>query len=185
MRKRITYILGLLVLVAGVGFAANNYVSANQSPAPAVISAVTSNPPAQTKPVTADTPTVQEKAKTTATPAQTANVNFVDPVAVVKNPSAYLNRKIHVSARFDKFATLGLDYKPAYRSSENYISFLILRTDTSKNIPLSEMKLFMKRSDADKFIELKEGDKVQFAGTVFSNALGDVWVDVESLKKVN
>ena len=46
------------------------------------------------------------------------------------------------------------------------------------------MKLFLKRTDAEKLIDLKENDKVQFSGVVFSNALGDVWVDVDKLSKV-
>ena len=102
----------------------------------------------------------------------------------MKNPSAYINKRINVSAKFNKFSTLGLDYKPAMRSSENYISFLIFRPDTSKKIPLPEMKLFVKRELAEKYIELKESDNIQFSGIVFSNALGDVWIDVDKLDKL-
>ena len=47
------------------------------------------------------------------------------------------------------------------------------------------MKLFVKRGFAEKYIELKEGDSIQFSGVVFSNALGDVWVDVDKLDKLN
>jgi len=180
MNKKITYILGLSVLFAGLGFAAANFVSAEQVKTSSLISAVTSNPPAQTKPVTTDTVTLQK----TPTESSQQSANYIDPVSIVNSPMSYLNKRINVEARFDKFATLGLDYKPAFRSSENYISFLIMRSDTTKNIPLSEMKLFMKRTDAEKFIELKEGNKVQLSGVVFSNALGDVWVDVDYLKKV-
>lgn len=110
--------------------------------------------------------------------------NLVNPLTVVKNPSAYINKRINVSAKFNKFSTLGLDYKPAMRSSENYISFLIFRPDTSKKIPLPEMKLFVKRELAEKYIELKESDNIQFSGIVFSNALGDVWIDVDKLDKL-
>lgn len=110
--------------------------------------------------------------------------NLVNPLDVVKKPNAYIGKRINVSGRFDKFATLGLDYKPAMRSSETHISFLIMRPDTEKNIPLSEMKLFVKRGLAEKLIELKEGDKVQFSGVVFSSALGDPWVDVDRLEKI-
>ncbi len=111
--------------------------------------------------------------------------NLVNPINVVKNPSSYMNKRINVSAKFNKFSTLGLDYKPAMRSSENYISFLIFRPDTTNKIPLPEMKLFVKRSLAEKYIELKEGDSIQFSGVVFSNALGDTWVDVDKLDKLN
>ena len=110
--------------------------------------------------------------------------NLVNPLDVVNKPNSYIGKRINVSARFDKFATLGLDYKPAMRSSDTHISFLIMRPDTEKNIPLSEMKLFVKRGLAEKLIELKEGDKVQFSGVVFSSALGDPWVDVDRLEKI-
>jgi len=178
MKRVINYILVALISLAGLSFA-NNFVAAGQISSETIISAVTSNPPAQTKPVMTE-PVTLDKTKTEASQAK---ADYIDPIIVVNRPSAYLNKRINVVARFDKFATLGLDYKPAFRSSENYISFLILRSDTTKNIPLSEMKLFMKRTDAEKFIELKEGDKVQLSGVVFSNALGDVWVDVDYLKK--
>jgi len=175
MKKRVIYtLLALIVSVAGLGCFAQ--VREN------MISAVTSAPPAQTKPVTEEPKqdNANEQAAKAAEP-----VHSVNPLSVVKNPNAYLNKRINVVTRFGKFATLGLDYKPAFRSSETYISFLIFRPDTDKNIPLSEMKLFIKRSAAEKLIDLKEGDKVQFSGTVFSNALGDAWVDVDNLSKVS
>ena len=43
------------------------------------------------------------------------------------------------------------------------------------------MKLFLKRSEAEKFIDLKTNDEVQISGTVFSDALGDAWIDVSKL----
>lgn len=109
---------------------------------------------------------------------------LVSPVDVVKNSSIYLNKTVKFNARFDKFSTLGLDYPPALRKAEEYISFLIYRDDTSFDIPLSEMKLFMKRDDAQKFIDLKSKDKVQVSGKVFSNALGDAWIDVINMEIV-
>ena len=113
---------------------------------------------------------------------QTSQGIFVKPLTIVYSPSTYLNKTVIMDAKFDKFSTLGLDYKPAMRASENYISFLIKRDDTSFNIPLSEMKLFMKRTMAEKFIDLKANDEIQIKGTVFSDALGDAWVDVSELK---
>ena len=86
-----------------------------------------------------------------------------------------------MKAKFDKFSTLGLDYKPAFKSSDDYISFLIKRDDTTHDIPLSEMKLFLKRDEAEKFIDLKTNDEVQIKGVVFSDALGDTWIDVKQL----
>ena len=37
----------------------------------------------------------------------------------------------------------------------------------------------MKRTEAEKHIDLDSGDEIEFCGKVFSNALGDVWMDVE------
>ncbi len=111
------------------------------------------------------------------TPAVTP-VN-ASPLSVVASPQKYLNKTVVMKATFDKFSTLGLDYKKAMRSSSDYIGFLIQRDDVlDHNVPLSEMKLFIKRDYAEKFIELDTGDKIQITGKVFSNALGDPWVDV-------
>lgn len=112
--------------------------------------------------------------------AQTAAVTAT-PLAIVNSPSTYLNKNVIMKAKFDKFSTLGLDYKPAFKSSEDYISFLIKRDDTTHDIPLSEMKLFLKREMAEKFIELKTDDEIEIKGKVFSDALGDAWVDVTQL----
>lgn len=126
--------------------------------------------------VHADTPV-----KAVSEQVQTSHGIYVKPLTVVNSPKTYLNKSIIMEAKFDKFSTLGLDYKPAYKSSEEYISFLIKRDDTTFNIPLSEMKLFIKRSMAEKFIDLKSNDEVEIKGVVFSDALGDAWVDVNSL----
>jgi hypothetical protein len=122
-------------------------------------------------------PAVQETIATTTS-------TLTAPLAVVNNPTAYLNKTVTMEAKFDKFSTLGLDYKSAYKSSEEYISFLIQREDTQFNIPLSEMKLFLKRDVAEKFIDLKTDDVISITGTVFSDALGDTWIDVTDLKIV-
>ena len=131
--------------------------------------------------VNANTQQTVQKAQSQTTVKQQQGIS-VKPLSVVNSPSTYLNKSIIMNARFDKFSTLGLDYKPAFKSSEEYISFLIKRDDTSFNIPLSEMKLFLKRSTAEKFIDLKTNDEIEITGTVFSDALGDAWVDVNELK---
>lgn len=105
----------------------------------------------------------------------------VTPLSVVNSPKTYLNKSIVMNAKFDKFSTLGLDYKPAYKSSEDYISFLIKRDDTEFDIPLSEMKLFLQRKKAEKYIDLKTDDKIEIKGKVFSDALGDAWIDVSDI----
>lgn len=99
---------------------------------------------------------------------------------IVANPTKYLNKKVKIKAKFDKFSTLGLDYKPAFRSSEKYITFLIKRDDvTDHTVPLSELKNFIDRETAEKYIDLSSGDEIEYSGTVFSNALGDAWLNVE------
>ena len=93
-----------------------------------------------------------------------------------------MNKKVKFKASFDKFSTLGLDYKPAMRDSQKYISYLIKRDDvTDHTVPLSEMKIFILRSEAEKFIDLDSGDIIEVYGKVFSNALTDAWVDTEKL----
>lgn len=124
----------------------------------------------------------QDAANTQTKVSQAQTPITVKPLALVSSPKVYLNKTVIMDAKFDKFSTLGLDYKPAFRSSNDYISFLIKRDDTSFNIPLAEMKLFLKRDMAEKFIDLKNNDEIQMKGVVFSDALGDVWVDVHELK---
>lgn len=123
-------------------------------------------------------------AQTAVTPAPISaviNGDTIPPLVIVKSPKEFLNKTITMNAKFDKFSTLGLDYKSAFRSSEDYISFLIKRDDTTFDIPLSEMKLFIKRTAAEKFIELKTNDEIQIEGKVFSDALGDPWIEVTKL----
>ena len=42
------------------------------------------------------------------------------------------------------------------------------------------MKIFVDRDTAEKNIDIEAGDKIKITGTVFSNALGDPWVDVKT-----
>lgn len=122
----------------------------------------------------------------TTKPSQPCPYLETKSLDVVANPTMYLGKRVKIRATFDKFSTLGLDYKPAFRSSEKYISFLIKRDDVKNHtIPLSEMKIFMKRDEAEKYIELSPGDIVEFCGTVFSDALGDAWVDVEKFTVIS
>lgn len=107
----------------------------------------------------------------------------VNALDMVDNPEFYLNKNVKVKGKFDKFSTLGLDYKPAMKSSDDFITFLIQRPDViDHNIPLSEFKIFLKRTEAEKHIDLDAGDEVEFSGKIFSTALGDVWMDVEDFQ---
>lgn len=102
------------------------------------------------------------------------------PLIIVASPGTYLNKDVKFKATFDKFSGLGLDYKPALKSSQDYIAILIKRDDVKDHtIPLSEMKLFLKRTEAEKYIDLDSGDTVEIHGKVFSNALGDPWIEIE------
>lgn len=125
-------------------------------------------------------PELREPAKVESQ-LKTTREDLVKPLDIVANPKMFLGQPVAIQAKFDKFATLGLDYKSAFKSSEEYISFLIKRDDTAYDIPLSEMKLFLKREEAEKFIELKTDDIIEIEGTVFSDALGDAWIDVSKL----
>ena len=118
-----------------------------------------------------------------AKPAVTTTYQDVLPLSVVQNPQKYVGKNIRIKAIFDKFSVVGLDYKPAFRSSEDYILFLIRKTECKGHIiPLAEMKLFITRKKAEKFIDLESGDEIEFTGKVFSAALGDPWIDVDDLK---
>ena len=111
------------------------------------------------------------------TPLNTTSLN------IVENPNKFLNKTVKMQATFDKFSTLGLDYNKAMRSSADYIGILIQRDDVvDHNIPLSEMKLFMKKELAEKHIDLDTGDKIEIIAKEFSTALGDPWLDITDLK---
>lgn len=125
------------------------------------------------------------KDKTTAPQGQQSVVEYklTKSLDIVNNPHAYLNKYVKIQARFNRFSTLGLDYKPVMRKSQDYLSFLINRDDvTTHTVPLSEMKIFIKRSEAEKYIDLDSGDKIEFEAKVVSTALGDPWLDATKIK---
>ena len=146
--------------------------------------------PAKNKTVTPVTP-IKKNGTTTSTtkssvvtPTQTYTYTPVKPLDLVAHPNAFVNKRVKIRAKFDKFSSLGLDYKPAMRSSQKYITFLICRDNTTNVIPLSELKNFLKREVAEKNIDLETGDIIEYSGLVFSNALGDVWLEVEDFKVI-
>ncbi|MBQ6516088.1 hypothetical protein IJI31_02800 [bacterium] len=126
---------------------------------------------------------VKQEQKVVTKPADNEVIK-VNSLELVKFPNRYLDKNITMNCRFDKFSTLGLDYKPTHKSSEDFISFLIKRDDTLNDIPLSELKIFLDKKTAEKFINLKSGDDITVTGKVFSTALGDPWVEVTKLEKV-
>lgn len=114
---------------------------------------------------------------------ETKAYKTVSALELVNKPQAYLNAPIKIEARFDKFSTLGLDYKPAFRDSKKYISFLIRRPDIQDHvIPLSELKFLILRDKAEKLIELESGDRIEITGSEFSTALNDPWIEVDEVR---
>jgi hypothetical protein len=104
---------------------------------------------------------------------------------LLNKPSDFLDKKIKFRGKFSSFTTLALDYKPAMRSSKDYISLCLFRPDS--NIPLSELKLAysVKEAKEDPVIkELEEGDLIEIYGNVFSTALDEPWVDILGIKKI-
>ncbi len=118
----------------------------------------------------------------TKTVAQQEKIINATCLNVVASPNKYLNKTVKMQATFDKFSTLGLDYSKALRKSSDYIGILVQRDDViDHNIPLSEMKLFMKKEMAQKHIDLDTGDKIEITAHVFSTALNDPWLDIKKL----
>lgn len=136
----------------------------------------------------ASAPYIQQKPVNTVTKMpvvqlSSAQAISVSPLSLVSDPNKYLNRTVIMNGKFDKFSTLGLDYKKAFRDSNKYIGFMLQREDVKDhNIPLSELKLFIARTYAEKFIDLNTGDKIKITGKVFSTALGDPWVDIDKIE---
>lgn len=162
-----------------------------------IINRINTNSKQETPANTTETPKALPVSTTTKAPETTVNnapqntceinkdYKLVSPLDLVSNPSAYMGKKVKFQAKFDKFSTLGLDYQPAMRSSENYITILIQRPDVSDHdVPLGELKIFMDRKAAEKHIDLNSGDEVEIAGTIFSKALGDAWLNVDNFTVV-
>ena len=131
--------------------------------------------PAFSAPVTA--PKAQQ------TQQQNVVYEKINPLEIAHDPAKFLNKKVEFTAKFDKFTTLGLDYKKALRDSQKYVGFLIQRNDIEDhNVPLSELKMFMTRDYAEKFIDMETGDEIKVKGVVFSDALGDGWLDADEIQ---
>ena len=171
--KKINIIVAVLALMLFTGINSTEIFAAPQT-LPAKLS----------KPVVTEQP---KQAEVKATTAQTPVYTYtpVNALTLVKNPNVFLNKRVKITAKFDKFSSLGLDYKPTMKSSDKYITFLIRRDDAQNDIPLSELKNFMKRELAEKYIDLETDDVVEYSGLVFSTALGDAWLEVEDFKIIS
>jgi hypothetical protein len=112
-----------------------------------------------------------------------AEASQLEPLALLKEPKTYMNKKVAFTGVFNGFSGLGLDYKKAFRDSRDYVAFSILRPDVTANtIPLSELKLFFPRKKSAEVTDLESGDTVQVIGTVFSAALEEPWITVDYIK---
>ncbi len=136
--------------------------------------------------ISAKTPSIANTTQISVVQKAAPKYIQVKPLDVVAYPQAYLNQNIEMQAIFDKFSTLGLDYSPALKKSEDYIGILIRRDDITDHVmPLSEMKLFLKRTTAEKFIDLESGDKIKIQGKVFSAAMSDPWIEITELTVIS
>lgn len=171
----------LMLFIGGIG---STQLLAANAPAKQPTKNKTVTPVTPIKKNGATTSQAKSTKSSVATPTQTYTYTPVKPLDLVAHPNAFVNKRVKIRAKFDKFSSLGLDYKPAMRSSQKYITFLICRDNTTNVIPLSELKNFLKREVAEKNIELETGDIIEYSGLVFSNALGDVWLEVEDFKVI-
>jgi hypothetical protein len=126
----------------------------------------------------------KEASKTTPEPV-IENVVNVQAETLVDHPAEYLNKNVKFTALFYNYNSLATDYKPAMRSSKNYLSFSVFREHSK--VPLSELKLAMvnPKDEKDKLtavlLKLKEKDEIEVTGKVFNTALDEPWVDVLKL----
>lgn len=171
----------LMLFIGGIG---STQLLAANAPAKQPTKNKTVTPVTPIKKNGATTSQAKSTKSSVARPTQTYTYTPVKPLDLVAHPNAFVNKRVKIRAKFDKFSSLGLDYKPAMRSSQKYITFLICRDNTTNVIPLSELKNFLKREVAEKNIDLETGDIVEYSGLVFSNALGDVWLEVEDFKVI-
>lgn len=182
--KRFNILIISAVLMLFIGGIGSTQLLAANAPAKQPTKNKTVTPVTPIKKNGATTSQAKSTKSSVATPTQTYTYTPVKPLDLVAHPNAFVNKRVKIRAKFDKFSSLGLDYKPAMRSSQKYITFLICRDNTTNVIPLSELKNFLKREVAEKNIDLETGDIIEYSGLVFSNALGDVWLEVEDFKVI-
>jgi hypothetical protein len=123
---------------------------------------------------------VPAKATSKATHNVAVKATPVGLQTLLKNPQPYLHKPVVFSGTFSTFSSLGLDYKPALREAKNYVTVLLFRPDVlpAHKIPLSEVKIFIRRKESEKLPDLETNYVVTIEGIPFSTALGDVWVDL-------
>jgi hypothetical protein len=118
-----------------------------------------------------------------AKPAILSYKSVASPLDLLKSPEVYKNQGVLFEGEFSSFSTLGLDYKPAFKDSKEFLTVLIRRPDVEHHkIPLAELKLFYSRKDTDFLSKLDPGDLLRLKGQVFSTALGDVWIQLDKIE---
>jgi hypothetical protein len=159
-------------------------------PAPAQAAPAAAAKPANDKAASSDKDKDKDK-KEASKPAPEPvidNVINVQAETLVDHPAEYLNKNVKFTALFYGYNNLAVDYKPAMRSSKNYLSFSVLREHSK--VPLSELKLAMvnPKDEKDKLtallLKLKEKDEIEVIGKVFNTALDEPWVDVLKLNLI-
>jgi len=112
----------------------------------------------------------------------TGCINNVTPADLIASPKKWLNKDVCFEGKFSSLSNLALNYPPALRKSDEYISLIIFRPKTT--IPLGELKMNMKIADIRKdssTANLQKGDLIRVRGKVFSAALGEPWIDITQL----
>jgi hypothetical protein len=177
--KSLALSLSLALSMLSFGFAPQN---APAQAAPTV-------PAAVAKPANDKASASEKKETSKAAPeAVIENVVSVQPETLVDHPAEYLNKNVKFTALFSGYNNLAVDYKPAMRSSKNYLSFSVFREHS--HVPLSELKLAMvnPKDEKDKLtallLKLKEKDEIEVIGKVFNTALDEPWVDVLKLSLI-
>ncbi len=103
-------------------------------------------------------------------------------VDLVSEPKKFLGKRVVIAGEFNSFSTLPLDYEKAMRSSKDYIGLVLSRPDHSE-IPLVELKLAAPlKMFKDNSINIEHGNKVILKAKVFAVALGEPWLDVDSIE---
>lgn len=169
--------LGLMLNVAVSSIAGSNQFAYAKPPVKAPVKTQPVKPAAQNP--TVKPPTGQEEA---SKPALNKTYESVEVLELVRHADQWLDKPVAFEGTFNTFHNLALDYKGAFRDSKDFLSFLILRPDVGHHeIPLSELKMTYPRKRVNEIMDLQAGDKILVKGTVFSTALGDPWVDVDSI----
>jgi hypothetical protein len=122
-------------------------------------------------------------AKQAAKPAAPVKVITLTPRELLASPAVYKQKTVQMQGVVAGFSALGLDYPPVKFDAKDYVTLLLYRGDVPEGfqIPLSELKLFVKRDVLKDVKRLGQGDSVSIQGTVVSDALGDAWVNVSRL----